>query len=67
MSLSKGGTDCSEADILAIEALFKRIAERGRKIRLQNSALKSNSGEDVANSKNSLAQAVVVGQNGQVS
>lgn len=67
MSLSKGGTDWSEADVLAIEALFKRIAERGHKIRLQNQQLNPDSGEKDANSKDSPAQAVVAGQNGQVS
>ena len=30
-----------QADILALDALFKRIAERGRKIRVQNSSTDS--------------------------
>jgi hypothetical protein len=31
----EGAGACSKADVLAIDALFRRIAERGRRIRTQ--------------------------------
>lgn len=34
-------TDSAQVDLMALDALFKRIAERGRKIRSQNKTVDS--------------------------
>ena len=67
MLSAEGAREYSEADALAIDLLFKRLAERGRKIRLQNQTIISDPVDKAGDDKGSSLQTVVAGENGQPS
>jgi hypothetical protein len=57
----------SEADVQAIDALFKRIAERGHRIRIQKQAIALVPVDNAVPLNTSVTQPATADENGQLS